>query len=120
MPPATRQARLRSADPAAGALALLSGSVASIVGLYGATMSDLITLVGFGLIACLAGWYLWTQRPAPLIGQGPIDGRAAGEGHRVKGSGQALRHADPPGTNHDAYQQVSDGTNGHTNARRHP
>lgn len=53
--------RLGVNDPAARAVVVLDAAVTAVAGLYGATRSPLVTLIGFGVAACLAGWYLWIQ-----------------------------------------------------------
>jgi hypothetical protein len=40
---------------------MLHATVGSIVGLYEATRSVPVTLVGFGLAGCVTGWYLWVR-----------------------------------------------------------
>jgi len=58
-PPAP--ARARSNEPVTRAVVLLNAAVASIAGLFNATGSALVTLIGFGLAALLTGWYLGTR-----------------------------------------------------------
>jgi hypothetical protein len=49
-------------EPATRAVVLLNAAVAGVVGLFSATGSTLVTLIGFSVAAVLTGWYLWTRR----------------------------------------------------------
>jgi hypothetical protein len=51
-----------SREPATRAVVLLNAGVGGIVGLFSATGSVVVTLIGFSLAAVLTGWYLWTRR----------------------------------------------------------
>jgi hypothetical protein len=58
------RSRFRRNDPATRAVVLLNAAVAGIIGLFSATGSAFVTLIGFSVAAVLTGWYLWTRREA--------------------------------------------------------
>jgi uncharacterized iron-regulated membrane protein len=56
------QPRFSRHEPAGRAVVLLNAAVVGLAGLFTATGSALVTLIGFSVAVVLTGWYLWTRR----------------------------------------------------------